>query len=156
MAIHSTSDPTGWKLTSVRWIEQNRPEYFRPVRNASAHEQLSLALAAMSWKEADAASEEIRAWVKAGGTLSQTVPVKPEVAALMRAEQLTAWSKEQHEEMVRFLKEGGYAGQVERMRSIAEFELGNNKGTAADSPTLKSSPTADGGAMFDLPGFGSW
>lgn len=156
MAGHSTSDPTGWKLTSVRWIEQNHPEYYRARRNATAHEQLSRALAAMSWKEADAASEEIRAWVKAGGTVPQKVPVKPEIAMVMRAEQLTAWGKEQHEEMVRFLKDGGYAVQVERMRSIAEFELSNNKGTAADSPPLKSSPTADGGAMFDLPGFGSW
>lgn len=44
-------DPTGWKMTSVRWLRENHPIY-ASIHGKTAHGILSNALAMMSYCEA--------------------------------------------------------------------------------------------------------
>lgn len=79
-------DPTGWKMTSVRWLKENHPEFVVP---GAAHAALTIALSRMSYCEAETANRT--------------------AAIAMRDTLLGAWDRYEHDRMVRYLKLGGFS-----------------------------------------------
>lgn len=88
-------DPTGWKMTSVRWLKENHPEYVRAGKNAD--NVLTKALAAMSYCEAEA--------------MRRDGAHDPRAAAEMRAQLLDSWDSDRHQNMRDFLLHGGLASR---------------------------------------------
>lgn len=97
------SDTGGWKLTSVRWLKQRRAEYIGGARERGAHGQLKAALGRMNYRlaEAEATSRDRPAQKVADSEVSDL---------------LSHWGKEEHDDMVLFLEDGGYAGRVEMLK----------------------------------------
>jgi hypothetical protein len=100
----AVGDPSGWKLTSARWLAQNHPE-FSGFRGGGAHDKLARALAAMSYLDAEAALHD--------GTL------QPKEARALRDQKLAAWGGDEHAAMVAFLRDGGFS---ERMKALGKVE----------------------------------
>ena len=88
-------DPTGWKMTSVRWLRENHPEF---VALSVAHATLKLALSRMSYCEAETASDD--------GAVNRTA------AYAMRDKLLGVWDRDEHDRMVQFLKFGGFSARM--------------------------------------------
>lgn len=94
-AATDTTDTTGWKMTSVRWLKENHPEYVRGGKGA--HNMLAKALAAMSYCEAEA--------MRADGAHDSRA------AAEMRTQLLDSWDADRHANMRDFLLRGGLAAR---------------------------------------------
>lgn len=92
----AASDPTGWKLTSVRWLEEKHL-LGSARRGASAHQKLLAALTNLNFGKAE---EEAR-------IMSQGDVI---------AAALTDWDEEGHRELVDFLDNGGYEGRRAELR----------------------------------------
>ena len=94
-AATGTTDTTGWKMTSVRWLKENHPEYVRGGKGA--HNMLAKALAAMSYCEAEAMRDDGAhdVWN----------------AAEMRTQLLDSWDADRHANMRDFLLRGGLAAR---------------------------------------------
>lgn len=93
----TTGDPTGWKLTSVRWLKENAREYL-PARGRAdlpAHDRLKAALATMSYLETEAATPD--------GAVSRPA------AIALRDAALRDWGEQAHNEMAAFVQGGGLA-----------------------------------------------
>lgn len=100
---------SGWRMTSVRWLEEKHPEYMRGDRSISAASRLMSALAAMSYLKAE---EEF-------GKLPDGTD-----AASNRADMVNHWGEHSHRAMTEFLKDGGYKARVEELKECDETDLG--------------------------------
>lgn len=99
--IEDTSDPTGWKMTSVRWITENHPEYM-VRRGVAAHDKLRGALASMGYCEAEASTSD--------GAM------RKDVAIGMRGDLLKKWDQAEHDAMVAYLAKGGLSARIKELR----------------------------------------
>lgn len=108
MAISGTDrelgDPTGWKMTSARWLTENHPEYMSR-RGVAAHDKLRGALASMGYCEAEASLSD--------GSMRKDVAIK------LRGDLLTKWDQAEHEAMVAYLAEGGLSARMKKIRPDA-------------------------------------
>ncbi len=93
--LAAAADTTGWKMTSVRWLKENHPEYVRGGKGA--HNMLAKALAAMSYCEAEAMRDDGAHDVRN--------------AAEMRTQLLDSWDADRHANMRDFLLRGGLAAR---------------------------------------------
>ena len=99
----------GWRMTSVRWLEEKHPEYMRAKRSSMAPARLTAALAAMSYLKAE---EEC-------GKLPEGTD-----AASSRADMVNHWGEHSHRAMTEFLKDGGYKARLEELKEGDETDLG--------------------------------
>lgn len=130
----------GWRMTSVRWLEEKHPEYMRAKRAVSAGSRLMTALAAMSYLKAE---EEC-------GKLPEGTD-----AASSRADMVNHWGEHSHRAMTEFLKDGGYKARLEELKEGDETDLGmlgsdevlhvveNGPGAPARSGKTSPAPKAD-------------
>lgn len=104
-----TGPDSGWRMTSVRWLEEKHPEYMRSKRAVGAGSRLLAALTAMSYLKAE---EEF-------GKLPDGTD-----APSNRAEMVSRWGEHSHRAMTEFLKDGGYKARAEELKEGDETDLG--------------------------------
>lgn len=110
MASSASEDPTGWKLTSVRWLYQKR--HIARVSDKGAHFQLVEALSKLKMFDAE---EET-------GNLTDLASMKFASAERARAYLIASWNQDAHERMVEFLESGGYQNRLEELSGILKLE----------------------------------
>lgn len=110
MASSTSEDPTGWKLTSVRWLYQKH--YISRVSDKGAHIQLVEALSKLKMFDAE---EET-------GNLTDLASMKFASAERARAYLIASWNQDAHERMVEFLESGGYQNRLEELSGILKLE----------------------------------
>jgi hypothetical protein len=143
------ADPTGWKLTSMRVLNKDYPEYVR-IRGGDANTQLKQALGAMSYLEAEAADST--------GALNR------EAASRMRDEVLARWDQEEHKNMVAFLKKGGVSEQMRVLGKVSAVVAAVTATLDAHAPKWPFTPAPDEAeqslneaiAHLTNPAAGSW
>lgn len=133
-----TGDPNGWKMTSVRWLRENYPEFDSA---GNAHVVLSTALSRMSYGEAETARPD--------GSIDRTA------AITLRGKLLSTWDREEHDGMVCYLKLGGFSA---RMLALGK---GNKPKARIPDPIVRTS-TPPAQSLDDVvrelanPTAGSW
>lgn len=110
MASSTSEDPTGWKVTSVRWLYQKR--HISRVSDKGAHIQLVEALSKLKMFDAE---EET-------GNLIDLVSMKFASAERARAYLIASWNQDAHERMVEFLESGGYQNRLEELSGTLKLE----------------------------------
>lgn len=125
MASLTSEDPTGWKLTSVRWLYQKR--HIRHSDKA-AHARLLKALVGMKLFDAE---EE-------AGKLIDVGSIKFTSAERARAYLISHWNQDAHERMVDFLESGGYKARTEELSGELRLETDDPE-AAADFVAVVSS-----------------
>ena len=110
MALPPSEDPTGWKLTSVRWLHQKR--HIARLSDKGAHFQLVEALSKL--KMFDAEEETCN--------LIDLISMKFASAERARAYLISHWNQDAHELMVGFLESGGYQNRLEELSGILRLE----------------------------------
>lgn len=150
-AGEDTSDASGWKRTSMRWIEENHPEYV--VRTPTAHAQLKAALSRMSMYNFPHLPATDRA------------PFERDSIRVA----LGSWGPESHDKMVQFLRDGGFkTREAEHMRleqekldtkALNEQRRQRAKEAAKARAQAPREQTLDEAVAAELGyagGFGSW
>lgn len=150
---------SGWRMTSVRWLEEKHPEYMRSKRAAGAGSRLLAALTAMSYLKAE---EEF-------GKLPEGTD-----AASNRADMVNHWSEHSHRAMTEFLKDGGYKARAEELKEDDETDLEmpgseevlhvvegdaparSGKTQAAGAPKADDGSTVDEAVQYASDLAGSW
>ena len=127
MASSTSEDPTGWKLTSVRWLYQKRHIERHSVKGA--HAQLLKALVGMKLFDAE---EEAHKLIDVGS-------MKFTSAERARVHCMTHWNQAAHELMVDFLESGGYEARAEELSGKLRLETDDPE-AAADFVAVVSSP----------------
>ena len=127
MASLPSEDPTGWKLTSVRWLYQKR--HIERHSDKAAHAQLLKALVGMKLFDAE---EEARKLIDVGS-------MKFTSAERARAYLISHWNQDAHERMVDFLESGGYKARAEELSGKLRLETDDPE-AAADFVAVVSSP----------------
>lgn len=122
-----SEDPTGWKLTSVRWLYQKR--HIGRHSDKGAHAQLVEALSKL--KMFDAEEETCN--------LIDLVSMKFASAERARAYLIASWDQDAHERMVEFLESGGYEARAEELSGKLRLETDDPE-AAADFVAVVSSP----------------
>lgn len=126
MASSTSEDPTGWKVTSVRWLYQKH--YIFRVSDKGAHIQLVEALSKLKMFDAE---EET-------GNLIDLVSMKFASAERARAYLIASWDQDAHERMVEFLESGGYQNRLEELSGTLRIET-DDPGAAAELVAVTSS-----------------
>lgn len=127
MASSTSEDPTGWKLTSVRWLYQKH--YIARLSDKGAHFQLVEALSKLKMFDAE---EET-------GNLIDLVSMKFASAERARAYLIASWwNQDAHERMVEFLESGGYQNRLEELSGTLRLET-DDPGAAAELVAVTSS-----------------
>lgn len=104
--VFDMADPTGWKMTSVRWLNENERYYVEGVQK-SAHEMLERAMRRMNYLAADAEAlmrSEPDKW--ASGPEAYAVQLNKLQGRLIDSV-LSAWDAQEHARMLAFIAEGG-------------------------------------------------
>lgn len=127
MASLPSEDPTGWKLTSVRWLFQKR--HIDRLSDKGAHFQLVEALSKLKMFYAE---EET-------GNIIDLVSMKFTSAERARAYLISHWNQDAHERMVEFLESGGYEARAEELSGKLRLETDDPE-AAADFVAVVSSP----------------
>jgi len=110
---------TGWRSTTVAWLEENHPEYMVGTRSlAGARKKLSLALSAMSYKAAERIVETEDAWPSR--PVAFTTP-NPEVE---REKLVACWDQPDHLALVEWLRNGGLRVEKILVRDGSAAALG--------------------------------
>ena len=128
MASLPSEDPTGWKLTSVRWLYQKR--HIACLSDKGAHLQL---VEALSKLKMFCAEEET-------GNIIYLIWMKFTSAERARAYLTSHWNQDAHERMVEFLKSGGYQNRLEELSGILRLETDDPD--AAEILAVTSSSTS--------------
>ena len=121
-----SEDPTGWKLTSVRWLFQKR--HIERHSDKGAHAQLLKALVGMKLFDAE---EEAHKLIDVGS-------MKFTSAERARAYLISHWNQDAHERMVEFLESGGYQNRLEELSGTLRLEA-DDPGAAAEVVAVASS-----------------
>ena len=121
-----SEDPTGWKLTSVRWLFQKR--HIERHSDKGAHAQLLKALVGMKLFGAE---EEAHKLIDVGS-------MKFTSAERARAYLISHWNQDAHERMVEFLESGGYQNRLEELSGTLRLEA-DDPGAAAEVVAVASS-----------------
>ena len=153
----STGDST-WRMTSVRYLEQEHPGYVRTIGKKSATDRLFSALSAMSYFEAEVECKTIVGFT--GAELRKTV--------------VDTWTRVDHDEMVWFLDHGGYRARRGELRARAEADTADAEADVADiyapeevkgfdvvevktdTPKKESEETIEDILCYTSPEAGSW
>lgn len=125
MASSTSEDPTGWKLTSVRWLYQKH--YIARLSDKGAHIQLVEALSKLKMFDAE---EET-------GNLTDLASMKFASAERARAYLIASWNQDAHERMVEFLESGGYQNRLEELSGTLRLET-DDPGAAAELVAVTS------------------
>lgn len=91
-----STDPS-WAETSVLWLRSYYPHFAGFRLGATALQELDLALARMNYLEAEIETKGVS---RPGAVAAE--------AKRQRAELIKSWGEAEHQEMVKFLREGGY------------------------------------------------
>lgn len=126
MVLPPSEDPTGWKLTSVRWLYQKR--HIARLSDKGAHLQLVEALSKLKMFDAE---EET-------ANLIDLVWMKFASADRARAYLISHWNQDAHERMVDFLESGGYQNRLEELSGTLRLET-DDPGVAAEIVAVASS-----------------
>lgn len=136
----STADPSGWKMTTVRWLSTHYPEYGGPV-NKTAHERLMVAMRRMSYMTAEAQAEVRRL----GPTLAGLTTVINEEQRL-RGGLLKAWGEQQHTDLQGFLAAGGHAAREEELAAgEGALTMTDESGAPVEGEFVVSESSGPGG-----------
>lgn len=126
MVLPPSKDPTGWKLTSVRWLYQKR--HIARLSDKGAHLQLVEALSKLKMFDAE---EET-------ANLIDLVWMRFASADRARAYLISHWNQDAHERMVDFLESGGYQNRLEELSGTLRLET-DDPGAAAEVVAVASS-----------------
>ena len=126
MALLPSEDPTGWKLTSVRWLYQKH--YIARLSDKGAHFQLVEALSKLKMFDAE---EET-------ANLIDLLSMRFASADRARAHLISRWNQDAHERMVEFLESGGYQNLLEELSGTLRLET-DDPGAAAEVVAVASS-----------------
>ncbi len=118
MASPPSEDPTGWKLTSIRWLYQKR------------HIERHSDKGALSKLKMFDAEEET-------GNLIDLGSMKFTSAERARAYLISHWNQDAHERMVEFLESGGYQNRLEELSGTLRIET-DDPGAAAELVAVTS------------------
>ena len=110
MTLPPSEDPTGWKLTSVRWLYQKR--HIARLSDKGAHIQLVEALSKLKMFDAE---EET-------ANLIDLSSMRFASADRARAYLISHWNQDAHERMVEFLESGGYQNRLEELSGTLMLE----------------------------------
>lgn len=90
-----------WAESTVRWLKERHPEYYcLGGATKTWPEKLVAALSRMSWREVEL--------VKKGGLFKEAY-----IAKIREA--VSTWNKERHDEVVEFLRLGGYEAEEAKL-----------------------------------------
>lgn len=146
-------DPTGWKLTSVRWIYDNHRSYIVGT-DQPAHQMLERAMRRMGYLAADSEAlmrREPEKWIR--GETAYTAQMARLQGELIDCA-LSHWDALEHERMLKFIAEGGVEArrevlglEVSKKATFGAFDLGKKKpedkpkvgSTKAKPPVLEQS-----------------
>ncbi len=151
---------TGWRMTSVRWLEDKFPHYVRRVGPGS--DRLLRALEAMRYGDAD---EEL----SSGSGLMGT-------AADLRKRMVDRWDEAEHRLMASYLNAGGYEARraelgakddsimlegADDVPELPELRVVENGGRGGEAPRDSAEPEADeetleAAVAHSSPFAGSW
>ena len=110
MTLPPSEDPTGWKLTSVRWLYQKR--HIARLSDKGAHIQLVETLSRLKMFDAE---EET-------ANLIDLSSMRFASADRARAYLISHWNQDAHERMVEFLESGGYQNRLEELSGTLMLE----------------------------------
>lgn len=121
-------DPTGWKVTSVRWLNENE-RYYTHGPQKSAHEMLERAMRRMNYLAADAEAlmrSEPDKWASGSGSYATQLN---KLQGRLIDSALSAWDAREHSRMLAFIAEGGLESRrralgLEASKKMSPINLG--------------------------------